>query len=104
MLRESAVAFFTLALVGVAKFGLEYAQAWRTYGWSVAVSGFWGSILGLGLSAAVIFLVGWWLVRDDKAKRKEEKERHAELIGAINAGTKAVKDIGDKFGGDIGDI
>ena len=89
MLREAAVSFFTLALVGTAKFGLDIAVGIARGQWEAVMIGFWGSLAGLIASVIIVLGVGWWLVKDDKAKRAKEERRHEEII-------RILKDIANK--------
>jgi uncharacterized membrane protein YdjX (TVP38/TMEM64 family) len=49
----------------------------------------WISLTGLILSIVVVYFVGRWLIKDDRAKRKEARDRHKELINAIKSSCKA---------------
>jgi uncharacterized membrane protein YdjX (TVP38/TMEM64 family) len=51
--------------------------------------GFWGSFVGFVVSIVIVLGVGRWLIRDDRARRKEGKERHEEIV-------KILKDIAGK--------
>ena len=89
MRRETAVSFFMLALIGIAKFGFDIATGIARGQWEAVMIGFWGSFAGLVVSIIIVLGVGRWLIGDDKARRKREQERHEEII-------KILKDIANK--------
>jgi len=85
MLRESVAVFFTVALIGIAKFGYDIAKGLITNGVEAIVNGFLASIIGLVVAIVVVLASGYWLIRDDRRRRAEELCRHKEIIKAIES-------------------
>ncbi len=102
MLRDALVSLFTAALIALGAWGLDIVRGIVANGGKAVMSGILASIIGAGVAIAVLMFTGWWLVKDDKKKRKEESDWRKELIGAINKHddeiVKAIKQIGGQNG------
>ena len=101
MLREAMVAIFTVALVALSSFSLDIARGLVAGNWEAAMIGFTASITGFIIALAVLISIGWWLVRDDRRRRKQESDRHVEInkllidisqeLRELNQGKKIVR-------------
>lgn len=85
MLRESVVVLFATAFIGIAKFGYDIVRGVIVGDLEAVVSGFIASFIGLAVAVVVFLAAGFWLVRDDRARRREEERRHTEVINAIKS-------------------
>ena len=85
MLRESIIAVFTVALVGLANFGTDAVRGFVSGDWEAVVGGFIASITGLIVATIVLIASGAWLVWDDRCTKKIEQQRHLEIIEAVKS-------------------
>ncbi len=84
MFREIAIIFLTLALIPLSFFSRDIAKGLWAGNREAVVNGFINSMPELAIAIIVVIAIGWWLVKDDRARRREEKQRHTELIDIIN--------------------